>query len=291
MSTIVRLALLTTTTLILAPALPAQQMPGMDHQHHPPTPSNTPASPAEPTQSQQEHVPPDPPAAQDDHPMSYREMARVMEMDDTSATGMLLFDRLEWRDATRGSALAWNADAWYGNDAHKFWLKSEGSRQNGKTTAARTEALWDRPVTRWWNLQAGARHDAGSGASRNWVAVGVQGLAPGFFDVEATAYVGDSGRAAVRFSAERDVLFTQRLILQPELEVNVYSKADPENRLGSGVSDLELALRLRYEIRREFATYFGIVWARRFGTTADLARASGEEASDAQFLAGVRIWL
>lgn len=150
--------------------------------------------------------------------------------------------------------------------------------------------LWDRIVSRWWNLQAGVRHDFGEGPSRDWVAVGVQGLAPYFFDVEATAYLGDSGRTAARFSAEYDLLFTQRLVLQPQFEVNLYGKDDPANRIGSGLSNLELALRLRYEFRREFAPYVGLVWTRRFGNTADFARAAGEDASDVQFLAGLRVW-
>lgn len=221
--------------------------------------------------------------------MSYREMARTMEMDDTSATGMLLFDRLEWRNAKAGDALVWNAEAWYGNDANTLLLKSEGARHNGETTA-RTELLWDKPIARWWNLQAGVRHDSAIEESREWLAAGVQGLAPGFIDIEATAYIGDSGRAAARLSAERDVLLTQRLILQPEVELNLYTQADPANQIGSGVSDLEVALRLRYEIRREFATYLGVVWARRFGNTATLARAAGDDPDDVQFAAGLRIW-
>jgi copper resistance protein B len=277
----------TAAIVLLAPAAPAQE-----HQHHHdmPPPAAPQSASTEPTQSEQEHVPPDPPTSQDDHPMSYREMARQMEMDDTSATGKLLFDRLEWRDTHAGNAFAWNAEAWYGNDAHKLWLKTEGERENGATTTARTELLWDRPFARWWNLQAGVRHDSASGDSRDWAAAGVQGIAPGFFDIEATAYIGDSGRTAARLSAERDLLLTQRLILQPEAEINLYGKDDPANQIGAGLSDLEVALRLRYELRREFSTYAGIVWARRFGKTADLVQAAGEASGDLQALAGFRIW-
>jgi copper resistance protein B len=222
--------------------------------------------------------------------MSYREMTRVMQMDDTSPTGMVLFNRLEWRDAGSGDAFEWDAEAWYGNDANKLWLKSEGEHEDGGSTSARSEALWDRPVTRWWHLQTGLRHDSGSGDSRNWAAFGVQGLAPAFFEVEATAYVGDAGRTAARLSTSRDLLLTQRLILQPETELNLYGKDDVKNGIRAGLSDLELALRLRYEIRREFAAYTGVVWARRFGASADLARAQGEDPSDAQLVAGLRIW-
>jgi len=269
----------------------------------------------EPTESELEHVAPDAPGSQDNHPMSYREMARMMEMDDKSSTGKVMFDRLEWRDANGGSAFAWNADAWYGNDYNKLWLKSEGEREHGADatasqlaantaqfgpalftqsrdtrTTARTELLWDHTIARWWTLQTGVRHDSGSGDSRDWAALGVQGLASGFFDVEATAYVGDSGRTAARISAERDLLFTQRLILQPEFEVNLYGKDDPANGIGSGLADFELALRLRYEFRRELASYVGAVWARRFGSSADFARAAGEDPNDIQWVAGLRIW-
>jgi copper resistance protein B len=227
-----------------------------------------------------------------------------MEMDDKSSTGKVMFDRLEWRDANGGGAFAWNGDAWYGNDYNKVWLKSEGERQretratslgasavrSDTTTIARTELLWDHTFTRWWNLQTGLRHDSGSGDSRDWAALGVQGLAPGFFNIEATAYVGGSGRTAARVSAERDLLFTQRLILQPEFEVNLYGKSDSANGIGSGLSDFELALRLRYEFRREFASYVGAVWMRRFGTSADFARAAGEDPNDIRWVAGLRVW-
>jgi copper resistance protein B len=118
----------------------------------------------------------------------------------------------------------------------------------------------------------------------------VQGLAPYFFDIEATAYVGDTGRTAARFKARYAALFTQRLILEPEFELNAYGKDDPEGRVMSGFSDLQFALRLRYEIRRELAPYVGVTWVRRLGRTADLARAAGEDASDLQVLAGVRFW-
>jgi copper resistance protein B len=150
--------------------------------------------------------------------------------------------------------------------------------------------LWDRIFSRWWSWQAGVRHDFGNGPSRNWLALGVQGLAPYWFDIEATAYVGDAGRTAARLQAEYELLFTQRLILQPEFELNAYGKDDPERQIGAGLSDLQLALRLRCEIRREFAPYVGIVWQRSLGKTADLVRAAGEDPSVLQMVAGVRFW-
>jgi copper resistance protein B len=240
--------------------------------------------------SEQEHVPPDPPTAQVDHSMPYEAMARMMEMDDRSTFGKVMLDRLEWRNTERGSAFEWNADAWYGNDYDKIWLKAEGKRHAGETESARTELLWSHTLTRWWNLQSGVRHDSPSGASRNWAALGVQGLAPGFIDVEATVYVADQGRAAARIAAERDFLFTQRLILQPELELNAYAHDDAVNHIGSGLSELEVGLRLRYEPRREFATYLGLAWTRHFGATESLLRSAGNDSQQWQALAGLRMW-
>jgi copper resistance protein B len=263
-----------------------------EHQHeHAPAPEST-ASPEEanrPTQSESEHVAPEPPAS--DMPnMSYREMTDLMTMDDRAAIGKVLAEQLEWRNAKGSGVLGWDAQAYYGTDYNKLWLRTEGEHTSGKTEDARAELLWDRIFSRWWSSQIGVRHDFGEGPSRDWLAVGVQGLAPYFFDIEATAYVADAGRTAARFKARYEALFTQRLILEPELELNAYGKDDPERRVMSGLSDLQLGLRLRYEIRREFAPYVGVTWVRRLGRTADLVRAAGEDASDLQALAGVRFW-
>jgi copper resistance protein B len=270
-----------TATLLFANAAQAQE-----HQHHHPVPSEPGQNEGE---SEREHVPPDPPA-HEVHDMPYKPMAEMMSMDDTAPFGRVLFDQLDWRNAEGKDVFAWDAEAWYGSDYNKLWLKTEGDLRDGTVEEARTEALWDHLLSRWWNLQAGVRHDFGEGPSRTWAAFGVEGLAPNFFDVEATAYVGDGGRTAARLSAEYDLLLTQRLILQPEAELNLYGKSDPENTIGSGLSDLQLGLRLRYEFRREFAPYLGIVWTRRFGQSADFARTAGEDPSDLQVLAGLRVW-
>lgn len=263
------------------------QHAGHEHHEHDQTPA---ADQAEPTQSEREHVPPDPPQQEIDHPASYRQMVEMMEMDDQVRIGKVMLDRLDWRDANGASLLEWDASAWYGGDYNKLWLKTEGERRDGSTEDARLEVLWDRIFTRWWSVQAGVRQDFGEGPSRTWAAVGVEGLAPYFFDVEATAYVGDGGRTAARLSSEYDLLLTQRLVLQPQAEVNLYGKDDPERRIGSGLSDLQFGLRLRYEFRREIAPYVGLVWTKRFGKSADFARAAGDGANDLQALAGLRIW-
>jgi copper resistance protein B len=236
------------------------------------------------------HVAPPPPGTPM-HDMSKREMTQMMEMNDAAALGGLLVDQLEWRDGDGTSGPAWDAQAWYGTDYNKLWFKTEGLHLDGATEDARAELLWDRIFSRWWSAQAGVRRDFGNGPGRDWLALGVEGLAPYFFQIEATAYVGDAGRTAARFRAEYELLFTQRLILQPELEVNAYGKDDPERQIGAGVSDLQLGLRLRYEVRRELAPYLGVAWLRRLGKTADLVRAAGQDPSVLQVVVGIRFWL
>lgn len=206
------------------------------------------------------------------------------------AVGMLLLDQLETVHGRDGNAQAWEIHGWYGGDEDKLWLRSEGEVSRGKVEEGNVEMLWNHATAAYWGSQLGVRHDFGTGPVRNWMAFGVQGLAPYWFELEATGYVGSSGRTAARFRADYEVLFTQRLILQPELEFNLYGKNDPARGIGSGLSDVQFGLRLRYEVRREFAPYVGINWVRRFGTTADYARAEGQPVFDQQFVAGFRIW-
>jgi copper resistance protein B len=259
------------------------------HEAHTPASEPAQSAPSEPGASEREHVPPDPPA-HEMHDMPYDAMVEMMAMDDTDPFSRVLFDQLDWRDGDGSDVFAWDAEAWYGGDYHKLWLKTEGDLTSDTVEHARTEALWDRVFSRWWSLQTGVRHDFGEGPSRTWAAFGVQGLAPYFFEVEATAYLGEGGRTAARFSSEYDLLLTQRLVLQPQIELSLYGKSDPENGIGSGLSDVQFGLRLRYELRREFAPYVGLVWTRRFGQSAEFARAAGDDASDWQALAGVRAW-
>lgn len=206
------------------------------------------------------------------------------------AIGMLLADQLEAVDSRNGNGQSFELSGWYGRDIDKLWLRSEGDVSHGKLTDGDVEAFWNHAIATYWGAQLGARHDLGEGPNRDWLAFGVEGLAPYWFKLEATGYVGASGRTAARLRANYEVLFTQRLILEPELEFNLYGKDDPARRIGSGLSDASLGLRLRYEIRREFAPYIGINWVRRIGTTADYARADGQHVFDQQFVAGLRIW-
>ena len=214
-----------------------------------------------------------------------------MDMHDDPAFGMLLLDRLEYVHARDGGpAIAIDGEAWYGRNFDKLWLKFEGEHADGRLQDLRTEALWAHAVAPFWNTQLGVRHDFGVGPGRTWAAFGVEGTAPHWFETEATFYVGQGGRTAARVAAEYEARFTQRLILQPSLEANLYGRDDPQRGVGSGLSDIEAGLRLRYEIRREFAPYLGVVWQQRFGRSRDFARAQREPADDLQFVAGFRVW-
>jgi copper resistance protein B len=217
-------------------------------------------------------------------------MAQGMDMNDAARFGSLWLDQLEWRGLNEPNAAAWQGEGWYGGDYDKAWIRSEGESYAGGTQDARAELFWDHAVARWWNLEVGGREDFGTGPARSWAALGVRGLAPQGFDVEATVYAGDAGRSAARLKIEYELLFTQRLILQPEMEMNLYGRADPARDIGSGVANLEIGLRLRYEVRREFAPYAGVVWVRRYGA-GNFPGAAGSDLNELSLALGLRLWL
>lgn len=233
--------------------------------------------------AQSEHVPPDPPQSLPAH-VSYERMVELMQMDDTARFGRVMVNHAEWR--TADDAFGLQAQAYYGGDYHKAWLKTEADIEGGNLEHANVELLWDRVIARWWSLQAGLRHDFGTGPSRDWLALGISGLAPHWFEVEATLYAGEEGRTALHLRVDYELLLTQKLVLQPAVETYAYGKEDRERQLGSGVSQVKLGLRLRYEIKREIAPYVGVEWVRRFGDTAD--RAGDEDEVGA--VVGLRIW-
>ena len=203
---------------------------------------------------------------------------------------MLQFDRLELRDGHHGSGLAWEGSAWIGTDWNRVWLRSEGERLDGRTEAADLEVLYGRPVARWWDAVVGLKHDVAPGDARTWLALGVMGLAPQWFEVEATAYLGESGDLAASIAVEYEILLSNRLVLQPQLEATLYAQDDAPRGIGSGLATAGLGLRLRYEIDRRFAPYVGLVRERAFGNTAALRRAAGETTGDTQLTAGIRFW-
>ena len=202
----------------------------------------------------------------------------------------LLFDRLEVSDADHGTGQAWEAQGWIGNDIDRLWLRSEGEREDGHTESTDLEVLYGHSISPWWDVVAGVKHDFKPGDSQTWAAFGVQGLSPYKFEVSATAYVGESGRTAANVEAEYELLLTNRLILQPLVELEFNGKDDPARGIGAGFSNGEVGLRLRYEFTRQFAPYIGVVHERAFGDTADLRRGEGEGVEDTRLVAGLRLW-
>jgi copper resistance protein B len=234
-----------------------------------------------------------PPDARDPHAYSggqdFGPLGRP-HMGDQHPYGAFLADHLEAAHGRDNSEFVYDLQAWYGGNYNRAVLKAEGDVDGGRLQDARTELLWSHAIASYWDVQAGLRVDHGEASQRNWLAVGVQGLAPYWFEVDVAAYLGEHGRTALRAEAEYELLLTQRLILQPRIEANLYGRRDAAREIGSGLSDLVAGLRLRYEITRQFAPYVGVEWAASFGGSADLAREAGERTRDTRWVMGLRMW-
>ncbi len=202
----------------------------------------------------------------------------------------LLVDRFESQLDPNNISMLYDLQAWYGEQSDRLLIRNEGVIESGTFKNARNELLWAHAATAYWDTQLGVRYDTGKGTDRSWLTFGVQGFAPYWLYVEANAYVNEQGRTAFRLETEYDLLITQKLILQPRIEMNIYSRPDDSRDVSRGLSDMEAGLRLRYEIRREFAPYIGVEWAGRFGSAADNIRRSGKNAEETRFVAGVRFW-
>jgi len=212
-------------------------------------------------------------------------------MRDNVTNYFVLFDQFEWESGSGPDAFAWDTKGWVGRDLDRFWFRTEGLGDDDGLSEAHADLLYGRAISRWWDAVGGLRQDVRPGSPQTWAAVGVQGLAPYWFEVEATAYVGSGGRTEFRLETEYSFLLTNRLILQPLVELNVFGKDDPEREIGRGISSANAGVRLRYEFRREFAPYVGVTWDRTFFGTADYARAAGEPVSRTRFVLGVRFWM
>jgi copper resistance protein B len=223
------------------------------------------------------------------------EMAKARE--DVLAEGgaqrtyAILFNQLEAQLADGDDSLYWNGQAWYGGDINKVWFKTEGSASlNGAgVDDAEVQALYSRAVAPYWDVQAGLRYDLEPDGLAHGV-VAVQGLAPYWFEVDASAFLSEKGDLTARLEAEYELRLTQRLILQPRVEANIAAQAIAERQIGAGLTNLDAGLRLRYEIKREFAPYVGVEWQGSFGGTKDLIKAAGGDGDQTVFVAGVRTW-
>lgn len=213
--------------------------------------------------------------------------------EDEQLYSFLLFDLLEYQGGKNLNQLRWDVVGWAGGDYNRLWFKTEGDTDADRATAE-FQLLYGRLIAPFWDLQAGIRHDriygSGSADARTFAVIGVQGLAPYWFDVEPWIAISEDGDVSARLTVEYDLLLTQRLILQPRVEIDAAVQKVERFGVGSGINDIETGLRLRYEIRREFAPYLGINWKRLLGQTAELARRDGEEVEKLSIVAGVRLW-
>ena len=210
---------------------------------------------------------------------------------DQALFGGVRFDKLEWSRSGGRDSAKWDMEAYYGTDYDKFFFKSEGTYDGSgkKFEEARFQALYSRMISYYFDLQVGVRHDVSPKPSRTYAVIGVEGLAPGFFEIDADAYVSQKGEISGTFTGWYDLLITNRLILQPRADIKVQMQSVPELELGRGFTDLELGARLRYEFTRNFAPYIGVTWDRKLGETATIAERNQKSASSVNFVGGVRL--
>lgn len=216
---------------------------------------------------------------------------------DDSKYAKLLFDRLEYAWGEDEDEIAWDAQFWYGGDYNRLWIETEGEdvASGGEGGAIENfDIQYSRLIAPYWDFQAGLgyqrEYGPGPDEERFSAVVGIQGLAPYFFEVDANLRVSEDGDLSADLEAEYDLLLTQRLVLQPRLETSVAFSDVEEFGVGSGINGVQLGLRLRYEITRELAPYLGVTWSRLLGNTADLAEDEGEDIENTAVVAGVRVW-
>ena len=182
-------------------------------------------------------------------------------------------------------------EAFTGGNINRFGIKFEGEGSFGeRLDDLELQALYSRAIAPYWNLQTGVRHDFKPDPSRTYLVAGVEGIAPYWFKVNAATFLSNKGEVRARIEASYDQRITQALILQPRIEANFSFQDIPAVGIGAGLSDFEAGLRLRYEIKQEFAPYIGVEWRKQTGDTARFARIGGEDPDTLSFVAGVRIW-
>jgi copper resistance protein B len=213
-------------------------------------------------------------------------------VEDNRVFTFITFDELEGRTDGPNTSFRWDGQGWIGTDFNKLWIKSEGTVTSGITSDGDHEILYDRPIPhmRYFDWQAGARIDLDSGPTRAWFAIGIEGLARYFFNFEPTLYLRDGARVAGRIQGSYDLYLSQRLILQPQVEMNFYSQGDRGRGIGTGLSDLDSGVRLGYQISRKFAPYIGFTYSSSFGQTATFARRAAEPVHASSLVFGVWIW-
>ena len=199
-------------------------------------------------------------------------------------------DRTEAQVRDGADIYLWDIQGYYGGPTERLWYKTEGGGEfGGGVDDAEFQALYAKAIAPFWDVQAGVRHDV-AGPDTTHAVIGVQGLAPYLFEIDAALFLSHRGDLTARIEAEIDQRITQRLILQPRIEANLAAQDIDALGIGAGFDEIELGVRLRYEIVREFAPYIGVEQSWRTGRSATLARARGEDPSNTSFVAGIRFW-
>lgn len=206
---------------------------------------------------------------------------------DRAINYLVLFEQAEWQAGSGDgqSIVSLDATGWVGRDRDRLWFRADGDIEGTNVESARVHALYGRQFSRWWDVVGGLRQDAGTGPAQTWAAFGVQGLAPYWFEVEATAYVSTEGAVETRFEAEYDLRLTNRWIVRPLARIDLSSRDDVERDVGAGLSAADVGFRLRYHVSREFAPYVGVTWRWKGG-----AQAEDTVESSAHLVTGVRLW-
>ncbi len=203
----------------------------------------------------------------------------------------LLADRIEAGVSEESDTFSWDLQGWYGGDRKRIWFKSEGEGAQGQSPDhAEIQVLFGQMFAPFWDWQIGVRYDFEPDPSRSHFVLGVQGVMPYKLEFDGAFFVSEEGNVTARIETEYDLKITQRLVLQPRVEVNAAFSDDREIGLGSGFNSTALGLRLRYELRRELAPYIGIEWQQLYGETKDFARGAGEPGSLTSFVIGIRGW-
>lgn len=209
---------------------------------------------------------------------------------DDPLLAMFRVEQFEKQFSDEENPIVLDASAWLGYDLNKLWIKTEFERAGGETEELEIQALYGRAIHPYWDLQLGLRTDLEPEPERHWAVLGINGLAPYFFEVDASLFVSEDGDSALRIEAEYELMLTQRWALTPEMEVDFYGENNVEYLQGSGLASAEFGLRLRYEIRREFAPYIGVTTEKSYGRTQDYLIAAGEESSETRAVVGLSFW-
>jgi copper resistance protein B len=264
-------------------------MPGMEM----PKPSSAPAQTPSPAPQAEPARVSQVPAT----PLNLSEKSKWPEpVADNAPYTYAFFDLLEYQRAGSANVLRWDSLGWRGGDKRRFWLKSEGRLYPGPRTGGGVDvqALYGKLIAPFFDFQVGARveqrYERGASPTRVFAVVGLQGLAPGRFEIEPALFLSNKGKVSGRFTASVDLLQTQRLILQPRFETEFAAQRDDEFGVERGISDVEVGLRLRYETRREFAPYVGVSYRQSLGATRSRVIREGDAPNELQIVVGVRMW-